>query len=91
MGNATLEKPRYTERVIRCRLRYLLAEKAETERRKKAYTIREVAEITGLSTNVVNRYMNDSFDRIDKSTLDAFCQFLDCGVGDLLQYEDPKP
>jgi DNA-binding Xre family transcriptional regulator len=76
--------------VIRCRLRYLLAQKSEAERRKKPYTQRQLSELTGLSTNIINRYINDDFERIDKSTVDAFCRFLGCGVGDLLEYEETE-
>ncbi len=69
---------------IQNRLKVLLAEKELREGRKLTY--RTVAQETGLAIDTLTAYMTQRVNRFDKSTLETFCQYLSCDVGDLLKY-----
>ncbi len=76
---------------IQNRLKILLAEKELRESRKLTYRL--VAKETGLAIDTITAYMTQKVNRFDKSTLETFCQYLSCDVGDLLKYsaeEAPK-
>lgn len=69
---------------IQNRLKVLLAEKELRENRKLTY--RKVAEETGLAIGTLTAYMTQNVNRFDRSTLETLCNYLDCNVGDLLNY-----
>jgi putative transcriptional regulator len=69
---------------IQNRLKVLLAEKELREGRKLTY--RTVAKETGLAVDTLTAYMTQRVNRFDKSTLETFCSYLSCDVGDLLKY-----
>lgn len=79
------------EMAIQNRLKILLAEKEYREGRKLTY--RTVAKETGLAIDTLTAYMTQRVNRFDKSTLEAFCKYLSCDVGDLLKYsaDEPQP
>lgn len=70
--------------MIRSRLNILLAEKGHREKRKLTYRV--ISEETRLSQGVLVRLNNDNFGRVDAATLNTLCEYLNCGVGDLLVY-----
>jgi len=70
--------------MIRSRLSVLLAEKGHREERKITYRV--VSEETRLSQGVLVRLNSNNFGRVDAATLNALCEYLGCGVGDLLVY-----
>lgn len=76
---------------IQNRLKVLLAEKELRENRKLTY--RTVAKETGLAIGTLTAYMTQQVNRFDKSTLETFCSYLSCDVGDLLKYsaDEPQP
>ena len=74
---------------IQNRLKILLAEKELRENRKLTY--RTVAKETGLAIDTLTAYMTQRVNRFDKSTLETFCQYLACDVGDLLKYSADEP
>lgn len=79
---------------IQNRLKILLAEKELRENRKLTYRL--VAKETGLAIDTLTAYMTQRVNRFDKSTLETFCNYLSCDVGDLLKYSadnvpDQKP
>lgn len=76
---------RYNVHVIRSKLQLLLAHKADREHRKR-YTYREAAAKTGLAKEIIGAYVNNTVTRYERSTLDALCTWLECGVGDLLEF-----
>jgi len=90
METSFLEAERYNDRVIRSRLQLLLAQKADRERRKR-YTLREVAQATGLSKDIIAAYINNTVGRYENSTLESLCAWLGCQVGDLLVREPDEP
>lgn len=69
--------------MIRSRLSVLLAEKGHREKRKLTY--RTVASETGLSLGVLVRMNADKLSRVEADTLDGLCDYLDCGLCDLIE------
>ncbi len=53
---------------------------------EKRLTIKEVHEETGLSRNTISSIYNEKAKMIDLDTLEKLCAFLNCQVGDLLEY-----
>ena len=60
-------------------------------RRGKHLTIRELAEATDLAESTVTRFKATQNTRLDYSTLEKFCAFLECQPGDLLNYVPNVP
>jgi len=81
----------FPEMAIQNRLKILLAEKEYREGRKLTY--RTVAKETGLAIDTLTAYMTQRVNRFDRSTLETFCKYLSCDVGDILKYspDDPEP
>ena len=77
------------EMAIQNRLKILLAEKELRENRKLTY--RTVAKETGLALDTLTAYMMQRVNRFDKSTLETFCNYLSCDVGDILKYSADPP
>jgi putative transcriptional regulator len=61
-----------------CRLAVLMAEK------DTRLSQRKLAKDTGLSTNTINKLFHNEIDRVDRTTLEALCNYFSCDVGDLL-------
>jgi DNA-binding Xre family transcriptional regulator len=66
------------------RLRVLLAEKAQKEKRN--IPLSEVAEETGVAWKTLQRWANNEVTRYDAPVIEALCDYLDCGVGELIVY-----
>lgn len=71
-------------KVMFCRLAVLMAEK------DPKLSQRKLAEETGLAIATVNRLFNNTFDRVDKNTLETLCNYFNKDVGDLLVMRDDK-
>src|SRR5437879_6534992 len=67
---------------IRVRLRDLL------ERRGMAQT--ELQARTGLGYSTINALYHGKTERVAFATLDALCEVLDCGVGEILEHVSEK-
>jgi putative transcriptional regulator len=67
---------------IRVRLRELL------EKRGMAQT--ELQARSGLGYSTINALYHGKTERVEFSTLEAICEVLDCGVGDLIEYVPEK-
>lgn len=79
----------FPDMTIQNRLKILLAQKELRENRKLTY--RTVSKETGLAIGTLTAYMTQKVNRFDKSTLETFCEYLSCNVGDLLNYSaDPR-
>ena len=66
------------------RLKVLIAEKEIREGRKITY--RTIAKETGLSTNAITNYATQRVTRFDAATLNAFCHYFDCQLGDIIGF-----
>jgi len=65
--------------MIRCHLSRLLG-----ERRIRAA---DVYRDTGINKGTLSRMYNEKLLRVDLEILDKLCDYLDCSVGDLLEYQ----
>lgn len=65
-----------------CRLAVLMAEK------DPKLSQRKLAEDTGLGIATINRLFNNSFDRVDRHTVEVLCRYFGRGVGDLFEIRD---
>src|SRR2546422_9425165 len=63
---------------VRVRLRDLL------EKRRMAQT--ELQARSGLGYSTINALYHGKTERVEFATLDALCEVLDCGVGEILEY-----
>jgi putative transcriptional regulator len=66
-------------RKIRVRLREILKEKGMTQM--------QLAEKTGIPQGTISRYYGDKIDRLDKNSLEKFCDALNVDLVDLLVLE----
>lgn len=71
-------------RVMKCRLRILMAEK------DPPLTQKRLAELTSLSTTTVNQLYGNKFKRLDSNTIETLCNYFDIDVGDLLVMENVR-
>lgn len=46
---------------------------------------RQLSADTGIGTNTVNRYVNNTFERIDKKHIDILCDYFNCDISDLIK------
>lgn len=53
-------------------------------------TVADVAKKAGISYEAVRRLYDGSAKRVDFDTLAKLCDVLNCGVGDLLEYQKEK-
>jgi putative transcriptional regulator len=67
------------------RLRVLLAEKAQKEKRN--ITLKEVANETGVTYKTIHGWANNEVTRYDAPIIEALCDYLECDVGELIVYE----
>jgi DNA-binding Xre family transcriptional regulator len=70
--------------MIRCRIKLILAQREHVGERP--IYLSELAEMAGLPASTVSRLANDKGKRFDRNTLDAVCQALGVGIGDILVY-----
>lgn len=69
---------------IRNRFKILLAQKEAVDGR--SYTYDDIYNYTGISPNTLTSYAKGRVSRYDEKTLMALCDWLDCGIADLLVY-----
>lgn len=66
----------------------LLAEKEQRDRRR--YSVRAVAELTGLNTGTVHNLLTNKTTRLDLGVVDRMCRFLDVHPSRVLIVEDER-
>ena len=71
---------------IKNRFKILIAEKEMRENRK--LTLRTISQEIKVSTNSLTAYAHQDVVRYDAAVLGAFCKYFNCGVGDILFYEN---
>lgn len=47
---------------------------------------KEVSQKTGIHAPTINKYYHDTYQKIDREHIEAFCRLFDCKVEDLLEY-----
>ena len=67
------------------KFKILLAQKEINENRRIAYE--EIKNATGIAASTLSGWATNSVKRYDADTIAALCEYLDCGVGDLIVYE----
>ncbi|HEU4327423.1 MAG TPA: helix-turn-helix transcriptional regulator [Roseiflexaceae bacterium] len=73
-------------KLIQSRLRVLLAEKENRERR--TISLRELHRDTGVPMSTVMGMANNSLRAVPLDGLLALCEYLNCEVGDILRIEE---
>jgi putative transcriptional regulator len=56
--------------------------------RRKRINVRKVERETGLEYSTCSRWLNNRVTKVDWATLEKWCKYLECGVGDLLEYQE---
>lgn len=85
----SLESNDEGEVTVHSRLKQLVAEREMKEGRRISQ--KEIAEETELDENTISRWMSPKpFQRLETKPLAKLCQWLDCGIGDLLYIEGLK-
>jgi len=64
--------------MIKCHLSTIMGQ--------KKLKISDVAKETGVNRGTITRLYKETFTRLDADVLEKLCKFLECGVGDLLEY-----
>lgn len=59
----------------------------EIKKRGERISLSEISRQTGISKNALSNMSGGEISRINFATLDALCEFFDCGPGDLLVRE----
>ena len=70
---------------IRNHFRALLFRKQQRENRR--IPLQEVHRETGIAWSTLQRWDNDDVNRFDTHVLSTLCQYFNCMIGDLLEYE----
>jgi len=70
---------------VRNRFLQLVAQKEMREGRR--IRNKEIAEAVGVAEHTVARWIKNDVTKIDVPVLEAFCEYFDCDVGDLLYME----
>ena len=70
---------------IKNNLRVLLAQKAAKEQRN--ISLNQVKEETGISWSTLQSWANNQVTRFDEPVIIALCDYLECNLADLLEYE----
>lgn len=68
--------------MIKCRLAILLAE--------RKLRVADVVRATNLSKTTLHKLYNEQSTRIDFETIDTLCKFLNCQVGDILEFVEDE-
>ena len=55
--------------------------------KKKNITRNKLANLTGCTYNVIDRYYKNNITRLDLDVLAKICYVLDCNVSDIIKYE----
>ncbi|CAN5384291.1 hypothetical protein BH10CHL1_BH10CHL1_45180 [soil metagenome] len=71
--------------MIKSKLKLLITQREVTTGKKITYANLGVP--VGLSKNTLARLAENKTDRVDFLTLDKLCQYFQCNVADLLEYE----
>ncbi|EPB8249048.1 helix-turn-helix domain-containing protein [Clostridium perfringens] len=53
---------------------------------KKRMTQKDLVEATGINKNTINKYFNNTCEKITKEHLNLLCKFFDCKLDDLIEY-----
>ncbi len=61
----------------------------KSEMEKSKITRNKLAKLTGARYDVINRYYNNSIERMDLDVLARICFVLGCEISDILKYEKP--
>jgi DNA-binding Xre family transcriptional regulator len=72
---------------VRCNLAALVARKGEREGEK--ITIAQLSRDTGVALNTVKKYLRNELQQYDERVIGAFCKYLNCTIGDLLELVEP--
>jgi DNA-binding Xre family transcriptional regulator len=67
---------------LRNRFLTLLAQKEIAEQRR--IKINEIVDETGIAFTTIQRWMRNEITKAEGPVLEAFCEYFDCDVGDLL-------
>lgn len=73
---------------VRCNLAVLVARKAAKDGVPTPNNS-ELSRATGIALNTVKSYLRNETQQYDERVIGAFCKYLNCTVGDLLELEDP--
>jgi putative transcriptional regulator len=57
---------------------------------KKKLKISDVAKNADINRGTITRLYKETFTRLDADVLEKLCEYLECEVGDLLEYIDEK-
>lgn len=68
--------------MIKCHLSQLMGE--------KKLKVIDVARETGLNRNTITLLYKETAKRIDFEALDVLCDYFDCNVSDILEFEKPS-
>ncbi len=58
--------------------------------KKKNISKTQLAKLTGLHHQIIDRYYNDNVTRFDKDILAKLCFVLNCELEDIIHYEKPS-
>ncbi len=68
--------------MIKCHLSTIMGE--------KKLKISDVAKNADINRGTITRLYKETFTRLDADVLEKLCLYLECNVGDLLEYIDEK-
>jgi DNA-binding Xre family transcriptional regulator len=54
----------------------------------RVITIQEIKNTTGVAATTISAWLNNRVTRYDADTIAAFCDYLNCTVGDLIVYNE---
>ena len=67
---------------MHCQLRVLMAQ------HDPPLTQSALMELTGLGSHTVSRLANNTFNRVDRSTVETLINFFDCDISDLFKAKE---
>ena len=66
--------------MIKMKLHLLLADKGLSQK--------DIANVLDIPKNTVSKYVNNTFNMINKQHLDALCKYFNCGIDDLIEFKE---
>lgn len=54
----------------------------------KEVTQRKLSEDTGIGPNTINRYTNNTFNRIDREHIEILCNYFNCSIAELIKLDE---
>ncbi|HII4500024.1 TPA: helix-turn-helix domain-containing protein [Clostridium perfringens] len=54
---------------------------------EKRINQKELSELTGIGKNSINRYYNNTCDKITKEHLDILCKYFNCEIQDIITFK----